>query len=671
MLPRDRAIQVTALLLVVLSLLGSAGFSTALTAEAGRAQLSYTDAAQEGDPPEVALGIAMGAFRGLFVNYLWIRANKLKEQGKFYEAIELSSAITRLQPRFPRVWVFHAWNMAYNISVATNTAAERWTWVKAGLELLRDQAIPRNPNDVLLHKELAWIYIHKIQGWADDANHFYKRELAKEWTIVLGTPPARTGSTEENTRTYADWLLPVVEARDTLEAVIEEEQRAAGENAPRNPDGTPRSLVRELADRLRNEAKMDLGIDLLRYIEFRKALGVSPASTRFGGRLSDAARNAALETLLDDPALRPAWDRLIPFIRHRIIVHDYHMEPARMLRYTRKYGPLDWRHPATHSLYWATAGVEEGMQRQGLTEFDTINTDRLVTHSMQELWRFGEIQFDLVTGEYFALTDFNFVDQYEAVLDALVKRAGIVGDPMRPYNTYSAGYTNFLREVIRTCWNRGEYALAEKYHAKFRNFAGINIHDQSLKELLSLPLAEFVREQLKDQITIPYVAVQEMESALIEAFTRGLLMRQPEVFKRNIEYAKAARDAYLKEQSERTTPDPEADRMARFVGRSFTEMASMVFLRLLAGGTLGGPDGGYRLGPNQAADMFQRAPAELQQAVYDDLVRVYTQRDRFPPDVLAVLFPEPSGMEAYRAARAEAQAASEAERKKALQFEQK
>src|SRR5207253_542677 len=83
----------------------------------------------EGQPPQVAVGIAMGAFRGLFVNILWIRANQLKEDGRYHESMDLARAITQLQPRFPQVWVFHAWNMAYNISVATQTPDERWRWV--------------------------------------------------------------------------------------------------------------------------------------------------------------------------------------------------------------------------------------------------------------------------------------------------------------------------------------------------------------------------------------------------------------------------------------------------------------------------------------------------------------------------------------------------------------
>ena len=129
--PRDRWIQIVCAVMLALCVGGSTVVAPAVTAEAARAQLTYTDEANAADPPEVAVGIAMGAFRGLFVNYLWLRANKLKEEGKYYEAIELSNAITRLQPRFPRVWAFHAWNMAYNISVATQTAQERWQWVTA------------------------------------------------------------------------------------------------------------------------------------------------------------------------------------------------------------------------------------------------------------------------------------------------------------------------------------------------------------------------------------------------------------------------------------------------------------------------------------------------------------------------------------------------------------
>ncbi len=73
----------------------------------------------ENAPPSLAFAtVAMGAFRGLVVDILWMRADKLKEEGQFFDARQLAEWITTLQPRFPAVWEFQAWNMAYNISVA-------------------------------------------------------------------------------------------------------------------------------------------------------------------------------------------------------------------------------------------------------------------------------------------------------------------------------------------------------------------------------------------------------------------------------------------------------------------------------------------------------------------------------------------------------------------------
>ena len=98
----------------------------------------------ENAPPALAFAtVAMGAFRGLVVDILWMRADKLKEEGQFFDAKQLAEWITVLQPRFAAVWDFQAWNMAYNISVAIpkTQPAERWKWVRNGYELLRDKGI--------------------------------------------------------------------------------------------------------------------------------------------------------------------------------------------------------------------------------------------------------------------------------------------------------------------------------------------------------------------------------------------------------------------------------------------------------------------------------------------------------------------------------------------------
>jgi len=86
----------------------------------------------ENVPPSLAFAtVATGAFRGLAVDALWMRADRLKEEGQFFDARQLAEWITTLQPRFASVWEFHAWNMAYNISVAIPATQpdQRWQWV--------------------------------------------------------------------------------------------------------------------------------------------------------------------------------------------------------------------------------------------------------------------------------------------------------------------------------------------------------------------------------------------------------------------------------------------------------------------------------------------------------------------------------------------------------------
>ena len=140
-------------------------------------------------PPTLAFAtVATGAFRGLLVDFLWIRADRLKEAGQFFDAKQLAEWITILQPRFASVWQFHAWNMAYNISVAIpeTQPEQRWRWVKNGYELIRDEAIDKYKlKDFGLYHELGRIFQHKIGGISDEAHKYYKLQLAQEMAPLL------------------------------------------------------------------------------------------------------------------------------------------------------------------------------------------------------------------------------------------------------------------------------------------------------------------------------------------------------------------------------------------------------------------------------------------------------------------------------------------------------
>ncbi len=661
---KDRIIQLIAGLLLVACLTGSVMVSPMIAAEAGRAQLTYTDTAQEGDPPEIAIAIAMGAFRGIFVNVLWIRAQNLKDEGRFHESIELARAITRLQPRFPRVWSFHAWNLAYNISVSTDTASERWRWVKSGIDLLRLEGIPRNPNDMHLQRELAWIFIHKVQGISDDANRYYKRQMALDWTAIMGPPPPRPNLDDpdcvaliEELRNADDtdaealfprnvrkeamtrrWLLllrHIESAPDTID--VEIVKRGLG----LDDDEQALALVNttnELIERLETEASLGLDINLLRTFEYRRALATSWAGRTFGMELSDSISNPEFDALLLDEQYSMAWQVLLPYVRKLVITRDKNMELGRMIRYTRKYGPLDWRHPASHAVYWATRGAETGLTRKTDETFDKTNVDRLIVQALQELFRWGDIYYDTLNGTYISMNNLDFTDAYGDALLDLEDRATMFEDRNRTHRLYGMGYRNYLIDVVRVYYRMGDFATANYYFELFKNYGGHNLSDEYyLQSLMSMTLREFAQIDIQEQITVPQYAFSEITASLRDAFIRGLLQGDSDVYQGQIDYASEVHSLYMSKQNRSTMADVE-NRMEQMPAR-YVDVASIVLVNTLVSGIVG---------REESALIWRRAPSSLRQAAYDDLRSALAAVD---PEEIEFWFPEPPDMERYRQLR--------------------
>lgn len=139
-------------------------------------------------PPGVRfVTVALGGFRGLLADVLWVRAADLQEQGAFFEVAQLANWITRLEPRYPEVWSYHAWNMAYNITAVVPDPGDRWHWVMNGVHLLRDQGIPSNPRDPKLYWELGWLFYDKVGGRWDEATLFYRVNWARAISGLFGS----------------------------------------------------------------------------------------------------------------------------------------------------------------------------------------------------------------------------------------------------------------------------------------------------------------------------------------------------------------------------------------------------------------------------------------------------------------------------------------------------
>lgn len=111
-------------------------------------------------PGEFAGTLMLGGFRGLACDLLWLRAQRAKDEGRFYESIALAGSITRIQPRFEQIWEYLAWDMAYNLAAEVDDPAAKWAWFLAGLETNTEGCL-RNPQGERLVRHLAWMFHHK------------------------------------------------------------------------------------------------------------------------------------------------------------------------------------------------------------------------------------------------------------------------------------------------------------------------------------------------------------------------------------------------------------------------------------------------------------------------------------------------------------------------------
>src|SRR5690242_6591065 len=183
---KSRVKKIILLLLAAVMLFGAGRVQNSLNRDRNALGLTRAAALKNAPPMLAFTTVALGGFRGLISNFLWIRASNLQQDDKFFEAAQLANWITELEPTYAQVWMFQAWNMAYNISVKFKDFPDRWRWVQRGIDLLRDDGLRYNPNSVDIHRELAWFFQHKMGQNLDDANMYYKQQWAKDMTPYFG-----------------------------------------------------------------------------------------------------------------------------------------------------------------------------------------------------------------------------------------------------------------------------------------------------------------------------------------------------------------------------------------------------------------------------------------------------------------------------------------------------
>ena len=356
----------------------------------------------EGAPPLVAFTtVALGGFRGIIADFLWFRAMALQDEGKYFEMVQLASWIMKLQPKSTASAAYLGWNMAYNISVTYSLPEDRWRWVNKGIDLYHE-ALQYNPNDPVLYKELGWIYQHKLGNILDDAQRYYKWQMAREMLQILGVH-------------YPDWKkLSQAPARE-------------------------KAFLAKLKDQAAFRQKLtDAGfanLDLV-YSSFRDSGGNMPEKI-----------DKALEKEPDTIELMTGYFRV------RWLYERFMLEPARVQHVNNLYGDLDWFLPESFAIYWAVLGLERSPQRKN------VDCSRMITQSLQVTFTNGRMLYPgkEPSMDFLLIPNLSVVDAVQqSYLTAMEENPDVI--------SFLHAYRNFMSRAILTMFSYGRYDKAREYY---------------------------------------------------------------------------------------------------------------------------------------------------------------------------------------------------------------
>ena len=380
----------------------------------------------------------------------------------------------------------------------------------------------RNPKCLSLYRELARIFFDKIGSVRDDCHKYYKLQLATAMEPLLG--PA--------TNEYFDALVAAPRQ---------------WEQVRNDPNIAP--LIQALA--LADEAFQSQENFVDNYLALRQNPGkFKPEAFR----------------VIDDYRGTEALEKFDLFAKAFYLRKTWKLEPALMRELNKNYGPvylddpnyrdpLEWRHPAAHALYWAVKGLKIRAEDEG-KEFDMveINTDRMVNHFLQELFRNGKIYIYTLSPrtaagasdqkpagprkQIFLRPDLRMFESYNKSMMAVLDKYKTLED-RGSYKSLQDGHRNMLSNALVNFYQAGHIAAARRIYRLLRKLYP--------REEFNVPLTQFAQSKFREQIRTTITVSDAKEAVMMmlrEAYFR-YAMRDDDVAFRQENTAKQVYDYYM------------------------------------------------------------------------------------------------------------------------------
>lgn len=386
-------------LLLLCLLLGISTIQTQMNQMRKKYELTEGSVLKNAPPVVAFVTVALGGFRGLLADFLFLRSQKVQDREDFFELVQLADWIVKLQPRFTGAIAFLAWNMSYNVSVVFSDCRDRWRWVQRGIELIRDQALRYHPGDPKLYKELGWLYQHKVGQILDDCNRYYKAQLAMQMIETLGNEP----------RFRWKWLAGGADTQKALMTQIGSKNAAA---------------FQQILD------KADMTFNRLEY-DFRHQADYPPKIKK------------AILAL-------PCADDIERCLRKRWLKARCNLDADYIAKMIERFGYLDFRLPEAHAIYWASKGLDAAENHVD------IDCDRMIFQSMKDSFVRGRLIY--LTKDNYPFTGPN-IEVVDAVRASYLKAA----KEHKGNSSIMSGYENFMKDAIVIMFTSGYKKKAAQY----------------------------------------------------------------------------------------------------------------------------------------------------------------------------------------------------------------
>ena len=216
-----------------------------------------------------------------------------------------------------------------------------------------------------------------------------------------------------------------------------------------------------------------------------------------------------------------------------------------------KHLPLDWRHPDSHAIYWAVKGLRvAGKEEYSVNE---ANTDRIVAHSLQNLFRNGkmfiydvpaEVPLDsdsqtsqIQMKEVFLRSDLRMFEPYNKASLAIIEK--YKDRKKGSYVSLQNGHRNMLRNALLSFYQAGHIRQAQKIYNQLRQLYP--------RDEFNVPLVVFVKNRIRKELYGIDInnAKEIIQMLLRESYFRYAVRDDDEAFGRE----KMAKDVYDQYQS--------------------------------------------------------------------------------------------------------------------------